>query len=547
MKKIPLGIDDYRALIQECYYVDKTALIREIIDTPSESVLLFTRPRRFGKTLALSMVDTFFDAKIEDNASYFVNTAIADDPEAMKEAGGYPTVFLSFKDCHAMDYAEMEGFVSKQIRDEYRRHDELRDFVDKDGSLKSYYDAFLKGGMPPSESASSLFNLTRMLQMRHGKSVVLLIDEYDTPIQSAYDNGFYPQAIHFMRRLYGLALKGNRNLRVAVTTGVTRIGKESIFSGLNNVVVSSVLDQRTGEFFGFTEEETKKLLDYYGLGDRFENIKDYYDGYVFGSSLVFNPWSTLYCIRNEGRFDTYWANTSSDQYIASVLKKNQDIVPLVTRLLNGEKVYAKLNENFAYGEEDMSNLLSLLVSTGYLTAVPDVSTGFHYVSLPNLEMKELFARVALASRSGSALSSLLQLKDAFIRGDIKAIGDYLNGELLQSMSYFDFAEERNYQAMMLTFTSLLFREMDVRSEVLEGTGRCDLWIRSRNRSLAVVIELKKAKARVSSANLMVYAKSALRQIEEKGYLRSAIGHYDRVVAFGMAFYKNSVQVVSKTY
>ena len=547
MKKIPLGIDDYRALIKECYYVDKTALIKEIIETPSESVLLFTRPRRFGKTLALSMVDTFFDAKIEDNASYFVGTAIAGDLEAMKEAGCYPTIFLSFKDCHAMDFAEMEEFVSAQIAEEYRRHDELRDFADEDGSLKSYYDAFLKGGMAPSESASSLLNLTRMLRLCHGGSVVLLIDEYDTPIQSAYDNGFYPQAIHFMRRLYGLALKGNRNLRVAVTTGVTRIGKESIFSGLNNVIVSSVLDQRTGEFFGFTEEETKKLLDYYGLGDELAKMKSYYDGYVFGSSLVFNPWSTLYCIRNEGRFDTYWANTSSDKYIASVLEKNPDIVPLVTRLLNGEKVYAKLNENFAYGEEDMSNLLSLLVSTGYLTAVPDASTGFHFVTLPNLETKELFARVALASRSGSALSSLLQLKDAFIRGDVKAIGDYLNEELLQAMSYFDFVDERNYQAMMLTFTSLLFREMDVRSEMTAGTGRCDLWIRSRNKSLAVVIELKKAKARASSANLMAYAKSALRQIEEKGYLNSAIGNYDHVVAFGMAFYKNTVQVVSKTY
>lgn len=545
MKKIPLGIDDYKTLKTDCYYVDKTVFISSILKNPVGSVLLFTRPRRFGKTLALSMIDTFFDNKVENNKQYFSDTNIINDENARKEMGEYPVIFLSFKDCHALNYEEMVLYLNEQIAREFKRHSEIEnsDNVDKN-DVQLYHD-FVANKYNHPNASSAIFALSKMLYDCHKKRVILLIDEYDTPIQSAFDKGFYDLAINYIKHLYGTALKGNNYLKYAICSGITRVGKESIFSGLNNVVVNSVLDNEFGEFFGFTSEEVKELLRYYGHMEKYDELKEYYNGYVFGENEVFNPWSTLYYIRNNYEPECYWANTSSDSYILYLIEQNNDVMSSIFKLMNGEKITIKLLDSFTYGNEDKSNVLSLLVNAGYLTCKKTDSKPFYNVYLPNQETKELFSNMCLTMNSETNIDDLLHLKEAFMTNNPFVVQDYLNHNLLKTLSYYDFSNEKNYQMMVLTMISLLFKDFYVKSEYNSGLGRCDIVALSKTHDFALLLEIKQTKNKASSTNLKQYAQTALKQAKEKEYYADILKDYQKVIVYGIAFHKNSSQVISE--
>ena len=537
MKKIPLGIDDYRIVSRECYYVDKTLLIKDIATLPGGSVVLFTRPRRFGKSLALSMLDTFFDEKIGDASIYFQDKAIAKESEYAL-MGGFPTVLISLKDMHSSDYESLLKQIKEIIRREYARHDELESSPQLSENDIAYCRKAIAGELDESELPDSLVRLILMLEAHHQKKVCLFIDEYDTPIQDSYEGHYYEQAISFFRLFYGKALKGNHSLRVAILTGVMRIAKESLFSGLNNLIVDNGFDSAFFEYFGFTRQEAAKLCAYFGAEHPFEELWKWYGGYHFGGEDIMNPWSILSYFRFKKTLKEYWINTSSVSILAEV---GLSYSSLLGALLNGEVLSSRPSFSISYADisESADKFLGFLITTGYLTLTQDG------VAIPNLETSLALRNEVIARFASSDVgASIYAMKRPIVSGDSEAFSMLLKRVLLHSFSYFDFQQERSYQAMTLTLVSLLFDDCIVKSEVLEGSGRCDILIQPRETGhFGAVIEIKHIKNKTSEARLSDRAKAALEQIKKKGYAEDLILNGARpILAYGIAFYQKKACV-----
>ena len=515
MKRLAIGLSDFKHLIEEdFYYFDKTKFIEEVIKDGSQ-VKLFARPRRFGKTLNMSMLKYFFDIKNrEENKKIFKDLYI-EKTEAFKEQGQYPVIFLSLKDLKALTWEEMEEKITIILSELFSEYNYLiNELVETDSDK---FKKIINENANLSNLGRSLKFLTKILYEKYNKKVVVLIDEYDSPLVSAYINGYYEKAKDFFKTFYSTVLKDNSYLQMGVLTGIIRVIKAGIFSDLNNLSTYTILSDVYTDSYGLTEEEVEKSLKYYGIEQEISNVKDWYDGYKFGDSEVYNPWSILNFLRFK-ELRAYWVDTSGNDLIKDVLKKiTKNTIEALERLFNGEG----LKQNIS-GTSDLSKLLSedelweLMLFSGYLTVEEKIDHKNYVLRLPNKEIKELFRDTFLEKYFGRG-SKLLYLMEALTENRIDEYEERLQEILLTSVSYNDTKKgnEAFYHGLIMGMGLYLEGEYITKSNIESGLGRYDFVIEPKNKTKrAFIMEFK---ATDSVENLEEISKEALRQIEDKKY------------------------------
>ena len=515
MKRLAIGLSDFKHLIKEdFYYFDKTKFIEEVIKDGSQ-VKLFARPRRFGKTLNMSMLKYFFDIKNrEENKKIFKDLYI-EKTEAFKEQGQYPVIFLSLKDLKALTWEQMEKAIKSAISRLFSEYKYLLNDLDKFDTLA--FENILLKNTELEDLKEALKFLTKILYEKYNKKVVVLIDEYDSPLVSAYINGYYEKAKDFFKNFYSTVLKDNSYLQMGVLTGIIRVIKAGIFSDLNNLSTYTILSDVYTDSYGLTEEEVEKSLKYYGIEQEISNVKDWYDGYKFGDSEVYNPWSILNFLRFK-ELRAYWVDTSGNDLIKDVLKKiTKNTIEALERLFNGEG----LKQNIS-GTSDLSKLLSedelweLMLFSGYLTVEEKIDHKNYVLRLPNKEIKELFRDTFLEKYFGRG-SKLLYLMEALTENRIDEYEERLQEILLTSVSYNDTKKgnEAFYHGLIMGMGLYLEGEYITKSNIESGLGRYDFVIEPKNKTKrAYIMEFK---ATDSVENLEEVSKEALRQIEDKKY------------------------------
>ena len=515
MKRLAIGLSDFKHLIEEdFYYFDKTKFIEEVIKDGSQ-VKLFARPRRFGKTLNMSMLKYFFDIKNrEENKKIFKDLYI-EKTEAFKEQGQYPVIFLSLKDLKALTWEQMEKAIKSAISRLFSEYKYLLNDLDKFDTLT--FENILLKNTELEDLKEALKFLTRILYEKYNKKVVVLIDEYDSPLVSAYINGYYEKAKDFFKTFYSSVLKDNSYLQMGVLTGIIRVIKAGIFSDLNNLRTYTILSDVYTDSYGLTEEEVEKSLKDYGIEQEISNVKDWYDGYKFGDSEVYNPWSILNFLRFK-ELRAYWVDTSGNDLIKDVLKKiTKNTIEALERLFNGEG----LKQNIS-GTSDLSKLLSedelweLMLFSGYLTVEEKIDHKNYVLRLPNKEIKELFRDTFLEKYFGRG-SKLLYLMEALTENRIDEYEERLQEILLTSVSYNDTKKgnEAFYHGLIMGMGLYLEGEYITKSNIESGLGRYDFVIEPKNKAKrAYIMEFKSTD---SIENLEEVSKEALRQIEDKKY------------------------------
>lgn len=544
-KKIPIGIEDFKEIIDKsCYFVDKSLLIRNILESGSK-VNLFTRPRRFGKTLNMSMMRYFFEKSNEDNSYLFKNLAIAQDGgQYMKHQGQYPVISITFKDIEASDYETAFSMFKSIIADEFERHSELLESDKLKPRQRRRFENIYNDTAADSEYIMALKLLSDCLYQVYQKKVIILIDEYDVPLQNAYFNRYYDKMVELIRSVFSKALKTNNSLEFAVLTGCLRISKESIFTGLNNLDVYSVTDTEFSDAFGFTESEVKSMLEYYQLTDRFEEIKEWYDGYLFGRTEIYNPWSVLKYIQKTSadahiKADAYWLNTSSNSIIHELIVKSNVTVRKETEMLiNGEALEKQLFSDITYANMDVNHehIWSFLLYTGYLKAVRIFKKGkyiFFEGKIPNKEVEIIYEETFR-----QWFDTLIQGADksrffnAVLNGDTAVFEEEVNKFMLNSISYHDGYENfyHGFLAGLLKYSERFL----VESNREAGTGRSDIVITDLlKRETAVIIEIKAAK---EEKEMDERCDEALQQIEDRKYAHALTQKgYRKILKYGIAF------------
>ena len=552
MKKLPVGIDSFEKLRREdFYYVDKTGLIVDLMANWGE-VNLFTRPRRFGKTLNMSMLKCFFE--IGGDKSIFDGLAVFQD-KALCEAymGKYPVVFVSLKGVDGLTFDLAYQALCGIVVEEFSR---LRFLTDSDklaADEKQYLEKMLKGKYEEADIRGSLKKLSILLEKHYGQKVILLIDEYDVPLDKAYAHGYYEQMIDLIRAMFGAALKTNDSLFFAVLTGCLRVSKESIFTGLNNLMVHSISDTSFDEYFGFTDAEVGKMLADYGLESHHAEARAWYDGYRFGGQDVYCPWDVInycYALRasEHAKPKAYWMNTSDNDMVRRLISKGTDGTTQVEieRLIAGETITKTLNENLTHNEIDanIGNIWSLLYMTGYLT-VADYPDGNRYeLKIPNYEVRQIFTQQVLEWFNDKARAETDKLSDlyaAFETGDAATITEFLNSQLLDTVSFYD-ANESFYHGFLLALLSTC-ANWRVSSNAETGKGRSDIIVERKDRKIGFVVEVKDVK---DEGKLDHACEAAMKQIEEKDY--TAILRRYRVKeiwTYGIAFWDKECRVAAK--
>ena len=515
MKRLAIGLSDFKHLIEEdFYYFDKTKFIEEIIEDGSQ-VKLFARPRRFGKTLNMSMLKYFFDIKNrEENKEIFKDLYI-EKTEAFKEQGQYPVIFLSLKDLKALTWEQMEKAIKSAISRLFSEYKYLLNDLDKFDTLT--FENILLKNTELEDLKEALKFLTRILYEKYNKKVVVLIDEYDSPLVSAYINGYYEKAKDFFKTFYSTVLKDNSYLQMGVLTGIIRVIKAGIFSDLNNLSTYTILSDVYTDSYGLTEEEVEKSLKYYGIEQEISNVKDWYDGYKFGDSEVYNPWSILNFLQYK-ELRAYWVDTSGNDLIKDVLKiVTKNTIEALKRLFNGEG----LKQNIS-GTSDLSKLLSedelweLMLFSGYLTVEEKIDHKNYVLRLPNKEIKELFRDTFLEKYFGRG-SKLLYLMEDLTENRIDEYEERLQEILLTSVSYNDTKKgnEAFYHGLIMGMGLYLEGEYITKSNIESGLGRYDFVIEPKNKTKrAYIMEFKSTD---NIEKLEEVSKEALEQIENKKY------------------------------
>ena len=515
MKRLAIGLSDFKHLIKEdFYYFDKTKFIEEVIKDGSQ-VKLFARPRRFGKTLNMSMLKYFFDIENKEENKKIFKDLYIEKTEAFKEQGQYPVIFLSLKDLKALTWEQMEKAIKSAISRLFSEYKYLLNDLDKFDTLA--FENILLKNTELEDLKEALKFLTRILYEKYNKKVVVLIDEYDSPLVSAYINGYYEKAKDFFKTFYSTVLKDNSYLQMGVLTGIIRVIKAGIFSDLNNLSTYTILSDVYTDSYGLTEEEVEKSLKYYGIEQEISNVKDWYDGYKFGDSEVYNPWSILNFLQYK-ELRAYWVDTSGNDLINDVLKKiTKNTIEALERLFNGEG----LKQNIS-GTSDLSKLLSedelweLMLFSGYLTVEEKIDHKNYVLRLPNKEIKELFRDTFLEKYFGRG-SKLLYLMEALTENRIDEYEERLQEILLTSVSYNDTKKgnEAFYHGLIMGMGLYLEGEYITKSNIESGLGRYDFVIEPKNKTKrAFIMEFK---ATDSIENLEKISKEALRQIEDKKY------------------------------
>ncbi|MHB9304513.1 AAA family ATPase [Fusobacterium polymorphum] len=515
MKRIGIGVSDFKHLIEEdFYYFDKTKFIDEIIKDGAQ-VKLFTRPRRFGKTLNMSMLKYFFDIKKADENRKLFKDLYIEKTESFKEQGQYPVVFLSLKDLKARTWEEMERKIIITLSDFLSEYEYLLNELSGINFENLKNIVYKKASI--DDLTTALKFLTKILYKKYNKKIVVLVDEYDSPLVSAYINGYYEKAKNFFKTFYSSVLKDNNYLQMGVLTGIIRVIKAGIFSDLNNLRTYTILSDDYTDSYGLTEEEVEKSLKDYGIEAEISNIKDWYDGYKFGDSEVYNPWSILNFLQDK-KLRAYWVDTSGNDLINNVLKmKNKNIITALERLFNGEG----LRQNIS-GTSDLSKILSddeiweLLLFSGYLTVEEKINQDNYILRLPNKEVKSLFRKTFIETyiARGSKLSFLME---SLIENKIEDYEENLQEVLLTSVSYNDTKKgnEAFYHGLIMGMGLYLEGEYITKSNIESGLGRYDFLIEPKNKSKrAFIMEFKSTD---SIEKLEEVSKEALKQIEDKKY------------------------------
>ena len=549
-KKLPVGIENFEEMRKEdFYYVDKTGLIIDLMNGWSK-VNLFTRPRRFGKTLNMSMLKSFFE--IGGDKSIFDGLVVSNDKVICDRfMGQYPVVFISLKGVDGLDFETAYEALCQIIVDEAAR---LRFLVDSDkiaDDEKKFLEKLINERYDASDIRKSLQMLCRLLEKHYGQKAILLIDEYDVPLDKAFYHGYYTQMIDVIRAMFGAALKTNDSLFMAVLTGCLRVSKESIFTGLNNLKVLSISNVKYNEYFGFTDAEVRKMLEYYGLESHYEDIHDWYDGYRFGKREVYCPWDVInycddLCADERAQPKAYWINTSGNEMVRRLISKGTDGTTQfeIERLIAGETITKTLNENLTHNEIDanIENIWSLLYMTGYLTSVGYPNGRQYELRIPNKEVRQIYMDQVLdwfKDKTCAESEKLVGLYEAFETGNADMIKEYLDEQLLDTVSYYD-ARESFYHGFLLALLSTC-ANWRVSSNVETGKGRSDIVVERRDRKVGFVVEVKDVK---EYEKLDAACETALRQIEEKDY--TAILRRYRVKniwTYGIAFWEKECRVV----
>lgn len=545
-KKLPLpvGISDYRIASTQYYYVDKTLLIRDFLDE-RPMVSLFTRPRRFGKTLNMDMLRTFFEISDEDTSVYFRDKAIWRAGKIYQSyQGKYPVVAVTFKDVKCESWEDTLEKLAEVIGNEYARHEALLDSQRCNAVDKVYFRKVMERTASATELTSAFMTLTKMLHEHYQIAPVIIIDEYDTPIQQGHTRGFYDQAILFMRNLFSGGLKDNSHLSFGFMTGILRVAKESIFSGLNNLTINSILDPKYSAYFGFTAEEVQSMAAYYDAEERYPEICEWYDGYRFGGTDIFNPWSIINYFRNNCRPGAYWQATGSNEIIGEVLAEaGADLYERLQSVLQGESFLTYIDTDVIYPEirRNPSSVYSFLLVAGYLKLVRADQTftngSMCEVALPNREIayvykKEILDQLAEIVPPAVAVS----IQEALFSGNAEALQQSIRKLLLESVSVFDTAGENFYHGLVLGLCAMMDSRYTVLSNHESGDGRYDISMIPRTNTLpGILIELKAA-GKDQSIDLKLLAQSALSQIQEKRYETEMISRcISRIYCYGAAF------------
>ena len=559
-KKLPIGVDNFEKLIQEdFYYVDKTGMIAELLENWSE-VNLFTRPRRFGKSLNMSMLKTFFEIGCDKNL--FQELKISEEKELCKEyMGQFPVISISLKGVEGLDFESAKEGLAYIIGKEAMRFYFLKDSPHLTEEEKDIYQGYIateKGGFTIGSDAEKLVTavngLSSMLEKHYGKKVILLIDEYDVPLDKAFQYGYYEEMVSFIRNFLGNALKTNPSLYFAVLTGCLRISKESIFTGLNNLKVMSITNVQFEEYFGFTDSEVKEMLNYYGLIDHFDSMKAWYDGYRFGNQDVYCPWDVLSHCDNlranpNARPEDYWSNTSGNAIVRRFIDlANGKTKDEIERLIAGEMILKEINQELTYGELDNSieNLWSVLFTTGYLTQRGMADGDKYYLVIPNYEIRKLFIRQIrewFRYQAGSDRKTLDKFCNAFPDGDGELIEELFNDYLWNTISIRDTTarnekKENFYHGILLGILGFQ-DDWIVKSNAESGIGYSDILIETRRNRIGIVVEMKYAE----NGNLEAACQKALQQIEDKKYESKLKEDGMRsIIKYGIACYKKECKV-----
>ncbi len=534
LKKLPIGIDDFEELIRDNYYfIDNSLLIKELHQNGAK-VTLITRPRRFGKTLNLSMIKYFYDLRAAEGIKLFENLAVLGDEKLKQESGQYPVVFFSLKGLKDIDWENTYEGLSLMMQHLYKEYQEIVAILDEGD--REYYQKIRLGRASKKELEVSLKYLTEYLEKYYQQKVIVLIDEYDTPIINGYIYKFFEPVINFMRNFLTEALKGNESLKFAVITGITRVSKENIFSGLNNPKIATVMDGAYEDKFGFTEEKTEQMLAYYQLEEKQEEVRAWYNGYQFGKARVYNPWSIINYIADGGRkAKAYWVNTSSDSLIKDLLRLNMaELKESFARLIRGEKIKTSFNDNIDFNilKAQKENIWTLFVQSGYLNVVAvqrevlfhdelgEVIEDQYYLQIPNSEVRSLYLNIFRHWFTESVGNELvMELLQELTTGDLTEFSELFSEMAAKYFSYYDVTESKGeefYHAFVLGLFVNLIGQYRVESNREIGYGRSDLLLIPRDSSKrGLIMELKKQGAK--EKDLQETVASALQQIENRKY------------------------------
>lgn len=554
-RKLPIGIENFEQIIKDdFYYVDKTGLISELLRNWG-MVNLFTRPRRFGKSLNMSMLEHFFS--VEGDKSIFDGLKISKDKKLCEEyMGKHPVISISLKGINAASYEAAFELTVKTIKGAVQKAGFLKMSGKLDEDEKKEYRAILDENMSEATLFWSLKNLSELLEKHYETKVILLIDEYDVPLAKAFENGYYDKMVFLIRNLLEQTLKTNNSLKFAVMTGCMRISKESIFTGLNNLKVLSITDERFDEYFGFTDEDVKEMLRYYDREDHYEEMRNWYDGYRFGSTDVYCPWDVLnHCDKikeNAAAFpENYWVHTSSNEAVKKIIQMSGNITTKreIERLLAGEEIVKEIRQELTYQEmyQSVENIWSLLFMTGYLTQRQRLDASHYKLAIPNLEVRDIFkTQIMEYFKEGVAKDgdTLKQLCDALKGGDAEKVERLFEGYLKKTISIQDTfvkksLKENFYHGILLGILGVK-EDWGVFSNRETGDGYSDIMIETEDSEMGIIIEIKYA----GDGNLLNACEKALKQVEETKYEETLLENgVEKILKYGIACYMKHCKVM----
>ena len=557
MKKlnIPVGISDFREIRENgYYYIDKTFLIYELLKTPATKVTLITRPRRFGKTLGMSMLADFFDIR-KESFSLFEGLDISEKKSICNEwLNQYPVIFLSLKDIDGLSFEDAYGQLVAQIADLYKEYTYLLECAEIDEDDKRIFLDLKAGKADKVQITRSLSTLMKMLQIYYHKPVVLLLDEYDVPVAKASNHGYYNEMLGVMKGIMSTALKDNQALRFAVITGCLKIAKESIFTGTNNFVSDTIRDSRYNEYFGFTQAEVDMILKDAGYTEHAENVREWYDGYHFGEVDVYCPWDVMNYIRDlqhdiMAKPESYWKNTSDNAIIRSFIDyAGTNITKKMETLLAGNYIIQNIDENLTYDylHSSEENLWSILYLTGYLTRVREselqvqIPEGTVALQIPNAEIKEIFETTVIKWFSDTAKNwNRNALFQAVWNSDVESLTVEMNTLLRKTISYHDYKEDFYHAFLAGIFTGAGYA---VESNKEHGEGRSDIVVYDSVNGQVAVFEAKTSKTMDAMSR---DCEDAIRQIDDRMYAKEYEDEYDHILCYGISFFKKRCLVKEK--